>query len=56
MADKGPKRRYGTTITFHFSKEMRDRLAELAEQEDRTLSSYLRIVLKKHVEEHKGGE
>ena len=37
-------------ISFAYPDELKDDLTKLAEKEDRKLSSYIRIVLTKHVE------
>lgn len=37
------------TVSFRATPEMKEELEKLAEQESRTLSNYLILVLKKHI-------
>jgi predicted transcriptional regulator len=42
-----------TTITIRVSHELHETLKELAEEEERTLSQYCMLVLKKHAQQRK---
>jgi predicted DNA-binding protein len=41
-------------IVLRLTEDLKKRLEELAAKDMRTLSDYVRVVLTKHVEEHKG--
>ena len=40
-----------TGILLNIDKELKEKLIELASKEERTLTSYINYVLKKHIEE-----
>lgn len=42
-----------TTITLRISKENKDKLQEVANQEDRKLSALCRLILEKYIKEYK---
>lgn len=43
-----------TAISFSCSEEMKKQLQKLADKDNRTLSNYLQVIIKKYLSEFKG--
>jgi len=42
-----------TSLVIRIDEDLKDRLQQLADNDDRSLSNYIRLVLKKSIEEKK---